>query len=359
MSERARAATGTVMTVLGPVAARDLGITLPHEHLSNDLSSCLTQPAHRFTAHLVDEHVSASSQWALRQDPYCCRDNVAPKPVPEVTQEARAFADIGGRTIVDATGSRSIGRDPQALVEIAQRSGLHVVMSTGPYLERFEREAISARSVDRIRDGILADLQVGVSVDVVEEPIRAGMIGEIGISCDFTPAEHASLRAGAAAQRESGAAMNIHMPGWQRRGHEVLDIAVDEMGADPARISLAHSDPSGADTVYQRELLARGVMLEFDMIGLDITFPGEGISPAVHETADAVTGLIADGHADQILLSHDLFLKQMWTRHGGNGFLLVPTAFLAMLGERGVPQNVAEQLVTTNPQRILAVADGK
>lgn len=93
------------------------------------------------------------------------------------------------------------------------------------------------------------------------------------------------------------------------------------------------------------------------MIGLDITFPGEGISPAVHETADAVTGLIADGHADQILLSHDLFLKQMWTRHGGNGFLLVPTAFLTMLGERGVPQNIAEQLITTNPQRILAVAD--
>jgi phosphotriesterase-related protein len=43
------------------------------------------------------------------------------------------------------------------------------------------------------------------------------------------------------------------------------------------------------------KMLDRGVWLEFDMIGLDITFPKEGIAPGVQETADAVAHLIELG----------------------------------------------------------------
>ncbi len=39
--------------------------------------------------------------------------------------------------------------------------------------------------------------------------------------------------------------MNIHMPGWLRLGDEVLDIVLEEMNVSPAKVSLAHSDPSG------------------------------------------------------------------------------------------------------------------
>ncbi|MDI4702973.1 phosphotriesterase, partial [Salmonella enterica subsp. enterica serovar Cerro] len=42
------------------------------------------------------------------------------------------------------------------------------------------------------------------------------------------------------------------------------------------------------------------------MIGLDITFPKEGVAPGVQETADAVAHLIELGYADQIVLSHDV-----------------------------------------------------
>ena len=47
---------------------------------------------------------------------------------------------------------------------------------------------------------------------------------------------------------------------------------------------------------YQRKMLDKGVWLEFDMIGLDITFPKEGIAPGVQETADAVAHLIELGY---------------------------------------------------------------
>ncbi|MDK7742152.1 hypothetical protein QP589_06185 [Helcobacillus massiliensis] len=332
----------------GAVPAHELGLVLPHEHMFNDLSSVVTSPSYKFSRESVESKVSPSIQWTLKQDPYCCIDNVAPKPVEDVIQEVRLFQQAGGGTIVDATGTSKIGRSPSRLLEVSHATGLHVVMSTGPYLEKFEQEDITHRTAEQIAESILGELRNGV------DGVRAGMIGEIGVSPDFTAGEKNALRGASLAQlEEPGVAMNIHMPGWQRRGDEVLDIVLGDHGVDPKKVALAHSDPSGADHEYQRRLLRRGVWLEFDMIGLDITFPGEGISPSISQTADAVAALVANGYGDQILVSHDLFLKQMWAMNGGNGFQVVPTVFLELLVQRGVAEDQARALVTVNPQRYL------
>lgn len=341
---------GHVQTVTGPVAREDLGMVLPHEHLFNDLSGVVDSPFYEFSSVLVDQPVRPELMWALRQDPYCCADNMADKPVDDVVAEVERFASVGGRTIVDATGTPAIGRNPERLRAVAERTGLNVVMSTGSYLERFEQEAITARNVDAQTAAIVAELEHGVG----DTGIRPGMIGEIGVSPAFTDAERGSLRAAAQAQLAAPhVALNIHLPGWERYAHEILDIVLGEVGVDPAKVSLAHADPSGDDPAYQRSLLERGVWLEFDMIGLDITFPKEGTSPTPVQTADAVAGLVADGWADRLLLSHDLFLKQMWTSNGGNGFAFVPTVFLAMLEQRGVPAEVTSRLVRENPASFL------
>lgn len=345
--------TGTVVTVRGEITAEELGLVLPHEHLFNDLSSCVVKPTYEFSRFLPGRPVEPSMQWALKHDPYCNDDNVSTKPLADVVREVQTFQESGGMTIIDATGSDAIGRDPEALRAVAEATGLNIVMSTGAYLSKFEQERLTAGSVDGLASQLLADIRYGVR----DTGIRAGMIGEAGVSPSFTEGERTSVRASALAQAESPAtALNIHMPGWQRRGDEVLDIAIDEMGANPSKISLAHSDPSGTDVAYQRRLLDRGVWLEFDMVGLDISFPGEGVSPTIHETADAVAGLIELGYADQLLLSHDLFLKQMWAAMGGNGFTVVPTAFLELLVGRGVSRATAQRLITVNPQRYLGAA---
>lgn len=341
---------GTLITVTGSISAHSMGITLPHEHLFNDLSGVVDTPSYAHTEVLVDHEVDPSVMWALRQDPYCCADNLAAKPVDAVSKEVTAFAQLGGRTIVDATGTAAIGRSPHRLADVARRTGLNVVMSTGPYLQKFEQDRITARSVDDQATDIIHDITTGVD----GTDIRAGMIGEIGVSPDFTPAEHGALRAAATAQKELPAvAMNIHMPGWERYGDQVLDIVLDEIGVNPAKVSLAHSDPSGHDVAYQHRLLERGVWLEFDMIGLDITFPKEGASPAAHQTADAVAGLIEAGYGDQLVLSHDLFLKQMWTSNGGNGFAFVPGIFMDLLRQRGISDRQCTTLLVDNPRRLL------
>src|SRR5699024_419933 len=204
-----------VQTVTGTVEASELGVVLPHEHLFNDLRGCLTEPTYPFSRFLPDRPVDPSVQWALKQDPYCSPDNVAPKDVAGVSVEATAFQEVGGGTIVDATGSAAIGRSPQDLVRLSRETGLYVVMSTGTYLEKFEGERLTTSRVDELAQHIVGELREGVG----EDRVRAGMIGEVGVSPDFTDGERTGLRAAALAQHENpGTAMNIHMPGWQRRG---------------------------------------------------------------------------------------------------------------------------------------------
>ncbi|WP_406274436.1 phosphotriesterase-related protein [Nocardia sp. NBC_00881] len=338
-----------VQTVTGPVPVSELGMVLPHEHLFNELAGARDQSSHKFTEFLTTSTVAAAAAWALRHDPYCCLDNLTAKPVDEVVAEITEFADLGGRTIVDATSSAAIGRNPDALVKTARRTGLNIVMGCGAYLEKSEGRRITATTVDALAYTIADELAHGVGPDSV----KPGIIGEIGVSPGFTPAEHASLRAAALAQLDHPTrALMIHLPGWQRRAHEVLDIVVDQIGVAPQRVVLAHMDPSAADTTYQLSVAERGVWLEFDMIGMDITFPHEGRSPDPELIAAAVANLVTR-HPDQILLSHDVFLKQMWTRNGGNGFVFIPTVFADMLTEQGINPTLINTLLQDNPARML------
>jgi phosphotriesterase-related protein len=148
----------------------------------------------------------------------------------------------------------------------------------------------------------------------------------------------------------------IHLPGWQRRAHEVLDVVVEEEGVDPGAVVLCHMDPSGEDRAYQRAVADRGVWLEFDMIGMPFYFAGEGQSPAPEQTAAAIAALVADGHGSRLLLSHDMALKSMWTRNGGNGLGYVPRLFLPRLRRHGVPDDVADRLLTENVRELFAGA---
>ena len=80
-------------------------------------------------------------------------------------------------------------------------------------------------------EGDIADRIVAEALEGVDDTgVRIGLIGEIGVSADFTPQERKSLRGAAQAQRRSGLPLMVHLPGWFRRAHEVLDIVEAEGG---------------------------------------------------------------------------------------------------------------------------------
>jgi phosphotriesterase-related protein len=203
-------------------------------------------------------------------------------------------------------------------------------------------------SEDDIADEIVRDALAGVD----GTDARIGLIGEVGVSSGFTPGEERSLRGATRAMVRTGLPLMVHLPGWFRLGHRVLDVVAEE-GGDLRHTVLCHMNPSHDDPAYQAELAARGAFVEFDMIGMDFFYADQQAQcPSDDEVARAVLGLVEQGHGDRILLSQDVFLKMMLTRYGGNGYAFVLNHFLPRLRRHGAGDALIEELMVTNPRRV-------
>jgi len=339
-----------VQTVTGPVDSGDLGITLFHEHLLNDGKTAWRQPAEDDAEgwEIARGPIRMEYLGRLRNDPYLSLDNTSLDDIDLAVEEIGRFVAEGGGTVVETTLD-GIGRDPLGLRTISERSGVRVVMGCGFYLHRTHPPQLMTMSVDDIADAIVHDVIDGV------DGVRAGVIGEIGVSIDFTDAEQRSLRAAARAQRRTGVPLSVHLPGWLRYGHRVLDI-VEEEGANVRATVLAHMNPTHRDPDYQCSLADRGAWIEYDMIGMELLYPGEGQSPSDRENAAAVARLIRDGYAGKLLLSHDVFIKMLLHRYGGFGYEHILTGFIPRLERHGVVREVALGLLLDNPRTVFESA---
>lgn len=343
--------SGRVMTVGGAIPVEALGVTLMHEHVLNDVSCWWNPPREPERAFLADGPVRPQILWHLRQDPFVNRDNLGLRDEAAAVEELGLLRAAGGASLVDPT-CRGIGRDPAGLSRIAAATGLNIVMGAGYYLETSHPPAVASMSAEAIAQEIEAEAVDGVD----GTGVRIGLVGEIGISGDFTAAETRSLRGAARAAGRVGLPLMVHLPGWFRHGHKVLDIAGEE-GADIRHTVLCHMNPSFRDAPYQISLAERGAFIEYDMMGMDYYYADQGVQcPADHETGRAIVTLIEAGLGRAILLSQDVFLKMMLTRHGGNGYAHVLTYVLALLKRVGASAAECERLMIDNPRAVFSAA---
>ncbi|WP_281827116.1 phosphotriesterase family protein [Jannaschia rubra] len=337
-----------VMTVTGPVPLDALGSTLMHEHILNDVTCWWRGRDADFVSPIRDREVTPDMLWMLRQDPFASRHNCALHDEDAAVAELGLFAAEGGRTVVDPT-CRGIGRDPEALARIARATGLNIVMGAGYYLQSSHPAHLATMSEDDIADEIVAEAETGVG----DTGIRIGLIGEIGVSADFTAAERRSLRGAALAAARTGLPLMVHLPGWERLGHDVLD-EVESRGQPADSTILCHMNPSFDDSDYQRALARRGAFLEYDMMGMDFWYADQQVQcPSDEQTCAAIAGLFSEGFGDRILLSQDVFLKMMLTRYGGNGYAHVSRYVLPRLSRHGLSGGDLAMLMTDNPRRAL------
>ncbi len=339
--------TATVMTVTGPVPADELGVTLMHEHLLNDCGCWWHEPTDAARRPLADAEVNIRILSELRQDPFVCRHNLALDDEALAVEELGALVAAGGCTVVDPT-CRGIARNPEALVRIARATGLNIVMGAGYYLETSHPPELARMSADDVADELVLEALRGVDATGV----RIGLIGEIGVSSDFTAAERKSLTGAARAQVRTGLPLMVHLPGWFRLGDEVLDL-VEAEGVDPGRVVLCHMNPSHMDTDYQVRLATRGAFIEYDMIGMDYYYADQQAQcPSDDEAARGIARLADAGHLDRVLLSQDVFIKMMLARYGGNGYGHVLRHFLPRLRRHGFGEAALETLAVANPRRV-------
>jgi phosphotriesterase-related protein len=303
--------TATVTTVLGPVPADQLGVTLPHEHVFIDLMR-----EYRGDGLLNDESL--------------------------MTAEVAAYREAGGGTIVDVT-SIGLGRRPEALRRMAQRSGVHIVMGAGYYREPYlDRSEIDRRSVDELADGIVRDITEGID----GTPIRAGIIGELGCGAWLTSAEERCFRAAARAQRRTGLTVTTHAAWWPV-GLWQLDVLGDE-GVDPARVIVGHCDLV-PDPAYHLAVARRGAWVQFDCVQ-------GGSEYDTHARIGWIRALVDAGFGDRLLLSHDVCLRSNLAEFGGPGYTYVPTAFRRRLLDSGFPEAMVTAFLVDNPRRALTGA---
>jgi phosphotriesterase-related protein len=340
----------TVNTVLGPIPPEQLGVTLMHEHLLLDATPWFREPEAASLRPVAYQPVSLEVLGLLRNDPFMSRDNCELFDEATAIEEVRRFRLAGGDTVVDPT-CRGIGRDPLALQRIARATGLQVVMGTGYYLHPAHPPHVREMSLETVAEEITRDVVEGV------DGVRAGIIGEIGISKDFTADEEKVLRGAARAQRATGVPLEVHLPGWERHGDRVIDVVAEE-GGDLRRTVLCHMNPSGHDVDYQARLAEQGAWLEYDMIGMDYFYADQQAqSPSDEENARALVRLRDAGLLGSVLISQDVFIKIQLVRFGGTGYAHILDNFVPRLRRHGFTGQDIEKLLIDNPRRVFAGED--
>lgn len=301
---------GHVMTVNGPIPVEDLGFTLPHEHVLLNMMR-----EHRATGLLHDPELLA--------------------------RELGEFHAHGGRTLVECT-NMGLGRDPNGLRAIAERSSLNIVMGSGLYRDPYlDREWVDERSVDEIAEIIVRDLVEGVD----GTSVRAGIIGEIGADKWYVSAlEERSFRAAARAHLTTGVTITTHAARWPV-GRAQLGILMSE-GVDPANVIVGHTDTVPM-IEYHEELADLGAWVQYDSIRGQSDYDTEiRIGYILH--------MIRRGHADRLLISQDVCNRSHLRVGGGTGYAYIIASFLDLLRENGVSDEEIHLITVVNPRRALA-----
>lgn len=343
--------TTSVMTVTGPVDSADLGVTLSHEHILNDVTSWWheTSSAGWSPEEFAGRPVSMDILWDLRHDPFGNRDNCRLDDEDLAAEEVARYAALGGATIVDATGL-GVGRDLARLRRVSERTGVRIVAGTGFYLDSAQPAAVRDLGAEEIAELIVRDVTEG------ENGIRPGIIGEIGVGAGFTPAERRSLEGALLAQRQLHLPIQVHLPAWFRLAHDVLDLA-ERHGVDPASVVLCHMGPSGDDVDYQLAVLRRGAWVQYDMIGMEVFYADQGVQcPSDEDNARWLCRLAELGHLDRLLISQDIFLKSLLRRYGGPGYGHILQYFVPRLRRLGMSESEVGRLLETNPRTLFETA---
>ncbi len=365
-----------ITTVLGDIRPEELGFTSMHEHTVCDM----TMFRRRYEAFLppdlpvsYEDPISLSNLYVLKHAIILSKDVLDLNDEALFTEEARDFAESGGRAIVDmsVTGLRT---DIEAVRRISQNSGLHIVASTGFYAEDSWPERFRNYSADDFKTFIRNEIENGIDgTNIKAGHIKAAITDNTAFSVTpFSDLQKAMLKGAVIASNQTGVSISVHPPlDFKERVIEVADFMIGS-GADPERTVISHqeiffvpqnlitlvTDPSSwrLDLSLARHLLDKGFNISIDSFGH--CYDTEPIGEIITNDWQRLAGLIAlvkEGYSNQIVLGTDVYLKLMTRRRGGEGYCRLTGYVVPVLREAGVNEADIRKLTTDNPARILAV----
>jgi phosphotriesterase-related protein len=297
-------------TTQGPVLAKGLGIVLPHEHIFTDLRGPTTPGYGQADA----------------------------ANVVRVMAPLLADAREKGVGVLIECSSIGVGRNVEIIAQVAEASGLPVVVPTGVYgRANFAPSEHRNMTEDELTTLFISEIQEGIE----GTGIKAGFVK---IATDNSPMNallEKILRAAGRAASETGAAIASHTPTGSNAVRQV-DILES---IDPAiRFIWVHAQNESNRSLHV-QLAARGAYIEFDSLGWN---PGQDSTYIA-----AITNLLASGHGDRILLSHDAGWYRPGETNGGTQkpFTYLIDTFIPKLRDAGVDDATIRLITQTNPVR--------
>jgi phosphotriesterase-related protein len=359
-----RSSDGIIRTVLGDVNSAAAGITLPHEHVFLNMQNYFTEPADPSSQERADEPITLQNLHWVHYNHLSNRDNLALDDEELAAAEIARFRDLGGGTLADVTPI-NLGRNPEGLARVSERTGVSIVMGAGYYIDQsYAPElAMDLKSEDQVAEQFVREIREGVG----NTRVRAGLIGEIGCSWPLTDNERKVLRGAAIAQQETGAAITIH-PGHVVEAPFEIMAVLTNAGANPERVIMGHMEltmPIGA-RVERAKLAEIGCYLEFDQMGIselqmytyrswlpgipyiDIASDGDVLSE--------IQELIAEGYRDSVLISMDVCLKTCLAAYGGPGYGHIQEVVTRMMGDKGFSEEEIATITALNPARAITLS---
>ena len=309
-------AGNTIMTVLGPIPASELGITLSHEHV------------------LVD-FIGADSTGYHRWDKQEVLETVLPYLTELDKYQVTAFMECT---------PAFLGRDPWILESLSERTGMHLLTNTGYYGAHGNR-FIPAELLE-LTAGELAEIWVDEFENGIEgSGVRPGFI-KIAVDGNDTlsPEHHKIISAAAMAHLQTGLVIASHT-GPDGPAFEQISVLQDH-GVEPASFIWVHAQRGSLDgNIKAAEL---GTWISLDNVNLNRE-PGSIYDVSWY--AERIGRLKDAGFLHRVLISHDAGWFKPEEAGGGSfrGFTGIFTDLIPALEQKGFTEEDIQLLLEVNP----------
>ncbi len=302
-----------IITVRGPITPSELGATYAHEHL-----------------------LGGPPDWSADHED----TDLTMLSVEAAERELAYFKLAGGRGIVEMS-TPDYNRRPQQLRELSERTGVHIIMTTGLHKDAYSYPLTERATVEELATRFIRDVMVGVD----DTGVRAGVVKAATSLNRITEGEEKVLRAAARTHLETGVPISTHTQNGTM-GLEQIAIFKQE-GVDPSRVAIGHVDRR-QEYDYHKALLDTGAYIIYDQISKEKYVPDR-------DRVTTLAKLVSEGYGDRIMLSGDFGRASYWTSNGGGpGLTYILWRFVPWLISEGVPKEAVWAMLIDNPARFFA-----
>ena len=311
-----------IMTVLGPIPASAMGITLSHEHILVDFIGADSTGYHRWEKQEVVNKVS---------------------PYLEEIQEYQVS------TLMECTPAY-LGRDPLLLKTLSKNTGMHLVTNTG-YYGAHDNLFIPAKFYE-----LTAEELSSIWVDEFENSIEGSGVkpGFIKIAVngdDSLSKEHFKIiTAAALTHQQTGLVIASHT-GPDDPAFEQISV-LQSHGLNPSCFIWVHAQLGSLEGNIRAAKM--GTWISLDNLNLD---QQQGSKYDVAWYADRIQDLKEAGFLNRVLISHDAGWYKPGEENGGSfrGFTGIFTALVPALREVGFSQEDINLLLEISPRNAFSI----